>query len=119
MAMADYYARTCPDWRNTVTQKSMLEKVRVRRPRPPEPTPKERDAWQTFMAMTEVLQGTHEVNPLLAAELDRLANKGNPLAIRFRERLSAATFKQRDAGDAPKPTPVARRISALKWGRPE
>ena len=64
-----------------MTQKSMLEKVRVRRPRPPEPTPKEREAWQAFMKMAEELQGEGQaLNPLVAAELDRLAAKGNPFA---------------------------------------
>lgn len=103
-----------------MSQKSMLEKVRVRRPRPPEPTPKERDAWQAFMKMAEEFQGSnHELNPLLAAELERLAAKGNPLAIRFKERLSAAAFKPREADELPKSPPVPRRISALKWGRPD
>lgn len=103
-----------------MTQKSMLEKVRVRRPRPPEPTPKEREAWQAFMKMAEELQGEGQaLNPLVAAELDRLAAKGNPLAIRFTERLSAAAFKPREADELPKAPPVPRRISALKWGRPD
>lgn len=103
-----------------MSQKSILEKVRVRRPRPPEPTPKEREAWQFFMNMAEELQSSnHELNPLLAAELDRLAAKGNPLAIRFKERISAAAFKPREANELPKPPPEARRISALKWGRPD
>ena len=102
-------------------QKSMMEKVRVRRPRPPEPTPKEKSAWQSFLKMAEELQGDNmsELNPLLASELDRLAGKGNPIAIRFKERLSAASFKPREADEAPKSPPTPRRISALKWGRPD
>lgn len=102
-------------------QKSMMEKVRIRRPRPPEPTPKEKSAWQSFLKMAEELQGDNmsELNPLLASELDRLAGKGNPIAIRFKERLSAASFKPREADEAPKTPPTPRRISALKWGRPD
>lgn len=103
-----------------MTQKSMLEKVRVRRPRPPEPTPKERDAWHSFMKMSEELQGDGQaMNQLVAAELDRLAAKGNPLAIRLKERLAAAAFKPRGADEQPKAPPVPRRISSLKWGRPD
>jgi hypothetical protein len=96
-----------------MTQKSMLEKVRVRRPRPPEPTPKEREAWQAFIKMAEELQGEgKELNPLVAAELGRLAAKGNPLAIRLKERLSAAAFKPREATNSPKhrPFPDAYRL---------
>jgi len=103
-----------------MTQKSILEKVRVRRPRPPEPTPKEREAWLAFTKMAEELQGNgHSLNPLVAAELERLAGKGNPLAIRLKERLAAAAFKPREADELPKAPPVPRRISALKWGRPD
>ena len=99
----------------------MMEKVRVRRPRPPEPTPKERAAWQVFLKMAEQLQGETrtELNPMLACELARLAAKGNPIAIRFKERLSVAAFKPREAAAAPKAPPSPRRISALKWGRPD
>ena len=103
-----------------MTQKSMLEKVRVRRPRPPEPTPKEKEAWQTFIKMAEELQAEGQaLNPLVSAELDRLAAKGNPLAVRLKERLSAAAFKPREAAEQPKAPPVPRRISALRWGRPD
>lgn len=103
-----------------MSNSSIVEKVRVTRLRPPEPTPKERDAWQHFLAMAEELQGnSKEMSPLVRAELDRLVAKGNPLAIRLNERISAAEFKPRAADDKPLPPPPARRISRLQWGRPD
>ena len=103
-----------------MTQKSILKKVRVRRPRPPEPTPKEKEAWQAFLKMAEELQGDGKaLNPFVAAEIERLAAKGNPLAIRLKERLSAASFKPREASEQPKAPPYPRRISAMRWGRPD
>lgn len=100
--------------------KSMMEKVRVPKMRPPEPTPKEKDAWDRFMEMaTELNAGSDKLSPLLQSELDRLAAKGNPLAIRLKERLSIANFKPRGVEVAPLPPPPARRIRALQWGSPK
>jgi hypothetical protein len=100
--------------------KSMMEKVRVPKLRPPEPTPKEKAAWDRFMDMTaELNAGSNELSPLLKLELDRLAAKGNPLAIRLKERLAIANFKPRGVEADPLPPPPARRIRALQWGRPK
>lgn len=99
--------------------KSMMEKVRVPKMRPPEPTPKEKAAWERFMEMAaELNTNSTELSPMLRLELDRLAAKGNPLAIRLKERLAIANFKPRSVEAAPLPPPPARRIRALQWGRP-
>lgn len=101
-------------------QKSMMEKVRVRRPRAPTATPKERAAWQVFLAMAAELQGDPNtgINSLLQSELDRLAAKGNPIAIRFKERVSIASFKPREAHESTSQPPSPKRNLSLKWGRP-
>ena len=99
--------------------KSMMEKVRVRRPRPPEATPKERTAWNSFLKMVDELQGAgSELNPMLRSELDRLVSKGNPIAIRFKERLAISSFRPRTNEEEPKAPPMPRRISRLHWGTP-
>lgn len=103
-----------------MSEKSMMEKVRNNRPRQPDPTPKEQEAWRSFLQMVEEFQSQSGVmNPMLVAELNRLANKGNPLAIRFQERVAAASFKPREANEAPLAPPPPRRLSAVKWGRPK
>lgn len=104
---------------NKPENKSMMDKVRRPKLRPPEATPKEKDAWNSFMEMAQTLQEDGKgLSPLLKSELERLAAKGNPLAIRMKERISISEFKPREADAAPTPPPPARRISALKFGRP-
>ena len=99
---------------------SMLEKVRVPKLRPPEATPKEKQAWDSFTELaTSTSSETSGVSPIALAELDRLCAKGNPIAIRFKERLDVAQFQPRKADDVPLPAPAPRRISGLQWGKPK
>lgn len=103
-----------------MSKSSIIEKVRVPKLRPPEPTPKERDAWQHFLAMAQELQGEGaEMSPIVRSELERLVAKGNPLAISLQRLIDAASFKPRAAEDQPLPPPTPRRISRLQWGRPK
>jgi glycosyltransferase involved in cell wall biosynthesis len=55
---------------------------------------------------------------IVATELDRLCNKGSPIAIKFKETLEISKFKPRLASEAPLPRPEPRRISLLQWGSP-
>lgn len=96
--------------------KSMMEKVRRPKTRPPEATPKEKRAWDVFTAMAaEWISTDGTVSALVISELDRLCAKGNPLAIRFKEQFSISSFKPRTAEEAPLPPPAPRRIRGLKW----
>jgi len=99
---------------------NIIQKVRVPKIRPPEASPKERDAWANFLAMAQELQGNSlEMSPIVRSELDRLVKKGNPLAISLQRRIDAAAFKPRAADAEPLPPPAPRRISRLQWGRPK
>lgn len=98
---------------------SMLEKVRVPRLRPASATPKENQAWDAFVALVEELHRPDgAVSPMVTAELERLCLKGNPMALRFRERLDAAAYQPRKADEPARQAPVKRRVTNLKWGRP-
>ncbi len=95
---------------------SMMEKVRAPKLRPPAASPKERQAWDSFVELAEQMQkGTDPISSIVQLELDRLCAKGNPLAIRFRERLAISHFKPRQAEEPTLPPPTPRRISALQW----
>ena len=95
---------------------SLIEKVRTPKLRPPAATPKERQAWDSFIELAEQMQKTSDDIPsIVQLELERLCAKGNPLAIRFRERLSISNFKPRQAEEPSLPPPAARRISSFKW----
>lgn len=99
---------------------NIIQKVRIPKIRPPEASPKERDAWANFLAMAKELQGDgSEMSPVVRSELDRLVRKGNPLAISLQRKIEAAAFKPRGADDEPLPPPTPRRISRLQWGRPK
>lgn len=98
----------------------LIDKVRLPKARPPEPTPKEKAAWEAFIALvTEQGGGEWEsVPPIVMSELDRLCARGNPLALRFKERLSVTQFQPRRADEQPSPPPPKRRIAMVKWGKP-
>ena len=99
---------------------SMLKKVRARKPRQPEGNPKEKQAWKNFIAMAEALRTEDGNMPsMVLSELDRLCAKGNPIAQRFKERLSIANFQPRKADEPPLPPPEKRRIEGVKWGSPK
>lgn len=99
--------------------KSMMEKVRVQKPRPPEPTQKERAAWDRFLEMASSPDAeTDEKKTALKAELDRLAGMGHPLAIRLQEKIAREAIKPRAANGEPVSKPPMRRFTGLKWGRP-
>jgi hypothetical protein len=96
---------------------SLLEKVSVPRPRPAAPTPRERLAWINFQALAGQFQDKGQaMSPIVRAELKRLIAKGNPLAIRFQERLDLAGYRPRAPHEAPLPPPPRRRVRRLKWG---
>lgn len=98
---------------------SLITKVRLPKFRHPEASPKERTAWEHFIAFAEALgAGTGPVSPLVTAELDRLCERGNPIALHFRERLSAAQFVPRKAHEEPFSAPPKRRIARIGWGKP-
>lgn len=99
---------------------SMLKKVRARKPRQPEGSPKEKQAWKNFVNMAEALR-TEEGNmpSMVLSELERLCAKGNPVALRFKERLSIASFQPRKADEPPLLPPEKRRIEGVKWGTPK
>lgn len=99
---------------------SLVTKVRLPKLRLPEATPKEHEAWASFVALaTEQSSGDGGPMPaIVSAELERLCSRGNPIALRFRERLSIAQFQPRKVDEAPAPPPVKRRISMVKWGNP-
>ena len=98
----------------------MLDKVRVTKPRPPEATPKEKQAWESFTELAQSTTGKGEkISPIVMAELERLCAKGNPIALRFKERLDVAQFQPRKADELPLAAPEPRRISGLQWGRPK
>ena len=95
---------------------SIMEKVRAPKLRPPTASPKERQAWDSFVELAEQMQkATEPMSSIVQLELDRLCGKGNPLAIRFRERLAISQFKPRQAEEPTLPPPTPRRISALQW----
>jgi hypothetical protein len=98
---------------------SMMEKVRRPRTRPPAATPKEEQAWRAFTELAETMTSPNdETSPMVFTELDRLCNKGNPIAIKFKEALEISKFKPRLASEAPLSRPEPRRISLLQWGSP-
>lgn len=98
---------------------SLIEKVRLPKMRPPEANPKEKAAWAAFVKFAEEMGTTdNEVSPLVVAELDRLCARGNPIALRFKERLAITRFQPRKADEPPVPAPEKRRISMVKWGKP-
>ena len=95
---------------------SIMEKVRTPKLRPPAASPKERQAWDSFVELAEQMQrGTDPMSSIVQLELDRLCSKGNPLAIRFRERLAISQFKPRRVEEPTIPPPTPRRITALQW----
>ncbi len=99
---------------------SMMDKVQTPKLRPPAANPKERQAWDSFVELAEQMQrATEPMSSIVKLELDRLCSKGNPLAIRFRERLAIAQFKPRQAEEPCLPAPTPRRISALQWLPPD
>ncbi len=99
---------------------SLLEKVRIPKIRPPEASPKEKEAWKAFTELAEAMGTTDEVvAPIVMTELQRLCDRGNPIAIRFKERLDISKFQPRRADEAPLPRPEPRRIAGLQWGRPK
>ena len=97
-----------------------FDKIRRPRSRPPEPTPKEVEAWKAFTEFAEVTQPVDgHASPLLVLELERLCLKANPLALRFRDRVSRETEGLRAADEPGKAPPEMRVKSAgLKWGKP-
>lgn len=100
-------------------KKSLLDKVPRVRLRPPQPTPKEEKAWESFLSLAEEFQqadGT--LAPIVHQELERLAAKGNPLAIRLKTRIDESGFRPRTAAEAPLEPPAPRRITGLRWGKP-
>lgn len=98
---------------------SMLEKVRGPRLRPSSATPKERQAWDTFVALVEELHHPDgSVPPIVTAELERLCTKGNPIALQFRERVDAASYQPRAADEQALPAPTGRRVTGVRWGKP-
>lgn len=98
---------------------SMLEKVRGPRLRPVSATPKERQAWNGFVALVDELhQPDGVVPPIVTAELERLCAKGNPLALRFRELVASAAYAPRTVEQPARDVPPRRRITNLQWGRP-
>ena len=94
----------------------LFEKVRRPRVRPPQPTPKELRAWEAFVQLAEAQIAPGKEPPqLVSMELQRLCARGNPLALRFKERLSIAEFKPRTAGEVPA-TPLRRpRLGGISW----
>src|SRR5574337_121543 len=96
---------------------SIVRKVKRPKFRPPAATPKEQQAWEAFLAFAGELKAGKDgqMPPMVKAELERLCAKGNPIAIRFKERLAIASYTPRQATEAPAQPPVPRRISALKW----
>lgn len=99
--------------------KSMFNKVQRPRVRPPRATPKEADAWELFLALVEEFQVEGEaMAPIAERELNRLAEKGNPLAINLKRRLDQLTFRTREASEAPLLPPEPRRVTGVQWGAP-
>lgn len=99
-----------------MSKSSIIKKVRIPRIRPIEPTPKEKEAWEHFVALArEMSSGANEMPAIVRVELDRLVSKGNPLALRLRRRIEAASFSPRNANEAPLPAPAPRRIKYVHW----
>lgn len=99
----------------------LIDKVRLPKPRLPEPSPKEKAAWTAFIELANGFGGAEGVTipPVVLAELERLCERGNPLALRFKERVDISNFQPRKVGESPAPTPPKRRIAMVRWGKPE
>lgn len=98
---------------------TISSKIRRPRIRPISATPKELKAWESFQSFVELVNWEEEVPPLVQSELERLCANGNPLAMRFRNQLTAALHPVRSP-DEPGKAPPGRieRTSGLKWGTP-
>jgi hypothetical protein len=83
--------------------------------RDPEPTDKEREAWELFVKLAEEFPGNGKLSAIAAQELTRLAAKGNPLAARFKEKLSQGSYRPRTPDEAPSQPPEPRRIKNVHW----
>lgn len=102
-----------------MSDKSMIEKVRVRRPPAPTATPKEQAAWDAFVEFANSLEAPAGApSPLAQSELQRLVARGNPLAIRFQAAIDRTNQRTRAADELPRDKPPARRITHLRWGKP-
>jgi hypothetical protein len=93
----------------------MIQKPKLPRMRGPDPTKKESEAWALFLEIARQFPGKGGLSLIAAQELERLASKGNPLAVKFREKLSQANYRPRAPDDPPAPAPAARRIRNVRW----
>ena len=91
-------------------------KRRIPNIRPVQAAPKERMAWNNFEALIKATGSiTGNVAPIVRSELERLCEKGHPLALRLKERLKIAEDRTRHQTECAKPPPEARRIQQIHW----
>lgn len=97
-------------------------KRRIPKIRPVQATPKEKMAWDSFEELIKATGSTPgNVAPIVQAELERLCQKGHPLALRLKERIKIAEDRPRHQTEHAKPPPEARRIQQIHWthGKPD
>lgn len=82
----------------------------------PKASPKEAEAWRSFQEMTQTLfDGKGQIPEMVMRELERLCEKGNPLALRFREKLSIAEYHTRKPDEPSIAPPPRQKIRFISW----
>ena len=91
-------------------------KRRIPKIRPVQATPKEKLAWNNFEKLIKATGSSQgNVAPIVQSELERLCEKGHPLALRLKERLKIAEDRPRLQTELGKPPPEARRLQQIHW----